>query len=405
MNDGVPIQLLIGLMLAAVSMAGVAEYWLHRRRLAGIRVRVHVNGTRGKSSVTRLVAAGLRAGGLRTCAKTTGTLPRFIMPDGSEFPVFRPARTNIIEQLRIVSAAAANGAEALVIECMALQPYLQWLSEARMLRATHGVITNARADHLDVMGPTEPDVALALAGMVPHGGALITSEQRHMQVFRAAAADRRSRLVEVTEPDVARVTDAELAGFSYIEHAENLALALQVCAELGVERGVALAGMWAARPDPGVMLDYELDFFGRRLVLVNAFAANDPESTERLWRMAIERHPELTRRVAVFNCRADRGDRSRQLAVALAGWPPARRVVLIGSGTHLFARAAVKAGVDAASLVSADGADVNEVFETILEQAGRQALVVGMGNIAGPGMSLVRLFRNRSKLRPAKEDR
>ena len=32
----------------------------HQRRLAGLRLRVHVNGTRGKSGVTRLIAAGLR---------------------------------------------------------------------------------------------------------------------------------------------------------------------------------------------------------------------------------------------------------------------------------------------------------------------------------------------------------
>ena len=40
-----------------------------------------MNGTRGKSSVTRLVAAGLREGGLKTFAKTTGTAPRVIDSD------------------------------------------------------------------------------------------------------------------------------------------------------------------------------------------------------------------------------------------------------------------------------------------------------------------------------------
>ena len=65
--------------------------------------------------------------------------------------------------MRIVSAAQL-GAQALVIECMALQPELHWLSERKLVRATHGVITNARADHLDVMGPTAADVARAWPG-------------------------------------------------------------------------------------------------------------------------------------------------------------------------------------------------------------------------------------------------
>ena len=47
---------------------GIAESVAHRRRLARIPTRIHVAGTRGKSSVTRLIAAGLRAGGSRDLA-------------------------------------------------------------------------------------------------------------------------------------------------------------------------------------------------------------------------------------------------------------------------------------------------------------------------------------------------
>ena len=55
---------------------GVAERAAHRRALHGIGLRVHVNGTRGKSSTTRLIAAGLRAAGRTTLGTTTGSLPR-----------------------------------------------------------------------------------------------------------------------------------------------------------------------------------------------------------------------------------------------------------------------------------------------------------------------------------------
>src|SRR5690606_30516118 len=169
-------ELLLAVTAALIS-AGGAELALHRRNLARIPIRVHVNGTRGKSSVTRLTAAALREAKIVTCAKTPGTLARMILPDGRELPIFRPAGANIIEQRRIVAAAAANGARALVVECMALQPELQSLSEFKMVRATHAVITNARPDHLDVMGPTEADVAWALSGMVPVGGKLYTAER------------------------------------------------------------------------------------------------------------------------------------------------------------------------------------------------------------------------------------
>src|SRR6476660_4712029 len=93
--------ILIIITLLVVVTAAV-EAVLHRRSLKRIPIRIHVNGTRGKSSVTRLIAAGLRAGGIPTCAKTTGTLPRMILPDGSEYPVYRPSTPNVLEQLRIV---------------------------------------------------------------------------------------------------------------------------------------------------------------------------------------------------------------------------------------------------------------------------------------------------------------
>lgn len=382
----------------ALVAAGILESVWHRRNLRRIPVRIHVNGTRGKSSVTRLIAAGLREGDRTVVAKTTGTLARVILPNAREMAVFRPAGANVLEQKRIVALAAANGADVLVIECMALQPTLQWLCEHRFIRATHGVITNARADHLEVMGPGEEDVALALAGMVPRGGKLFTAERDHVDAFAMAARDRRTELVPTTAEDVAAISEEDMAGFSYLEHEENVALALRVCEDVGVERERALRGMWKCRPDPGAMTEHRIDFFGRRIVFVNGFAANDPESTERIWRMAIERHPGIHRRVAVFNCRADRPERSIQLARAYAAWPAANTLVLIGSGTYLFSRAAVKAGVGPEVFVYADNARVEEIFELIVEASGREALVMGMGNIGGPGFTLARFFRNRETL-------
>ncbi len=374
---------------------GLLESFLHRRNLATIPTRIHVNGTRGKSSVTRLIAAGLRASGKRTCAKTTGTLARMILPDGAEYPVFRPARANVIEQIRIVRAAAEIESEALVIECMALIPYLQWLCEFMLVHATHSVITNARADHLDVMGPGEKDVAWALLGMVPKEGKLYTAERRHLDAFRKVCDDRKSELITVGLDEVNAIQPLDLAQFSYIEHAENVALALRILSDLGVDRATALQGMWSASPDPGIMTVAELDFFGREIVFVNGFAANDPESTERIWDMACDRYPSVGKRIMIFNCRFDRPDRSRQLAECCAAWRPADHYVLIGSGTYIFAKHAINSGLDSRKLVMAEGDGAPEIFEKVVSLSGRSSLVMGMANIGGAGLDVVRYFRNR----------
>ena len=62
---------------------GLIERVVHERALRRIPVRIHVNGTRGKTSVVRLVAAGLRAAGKRVCAKTSGSFAAIIDPKGT----------------------------------------------------------------------------------------------------------------------------------------------------------------------------------------------------------------------------------------------------------------------------------------------------------------------------------
>ena len=392
-----PLPIFLLICIAAIVGLCIAEFAFHRRNLARVPIRIHVNGTRGKSSVVRLVAGALRAHGVRVCAKATGSLPRMIMPDGAEYPIHRAGYPNIIEHLRIIGVAAREGAEALVIECMALQPQLQSLSELMMVRSTHGVITNARADHLDVMGPGERDVALALLGSCPSGAVLFTAEQGFRAEFEQACRDRGTRLVRLDPADFEAIDDAEMARFPYVEHKQNVALALALARELGVTREVALQGMIEAAPDVGALREYQLDFFGRRILLVNGFAANDPISTEQIWNLTLARHPHVERRIMVVNCRFDRPDRSRQLGEAIPRWHPADRYMLVGSGTYVFARTAVAAGLSAGLLYPLEGADRASVFEEIVGACGRSSLVMGVGNIGGIGLELLRHFRNRAR--------
>ncbi|QQR89779.1 MAG: poly-gamma-glutamate synthase PgsB [Myxococcales bacterium] len=393
-------------VLFAVLVVWLAvERFVHRMLLKRIPIRVHVNGTRGKSSVTRLIAAALREGGIRSCAKTTGTLARMIMPDGKEYPLFRPMGANVIEQLRVVRLAAKLKAEALVVECMALQPILQSLSERVMVSATHGVLTNARADHLEVMGPTEEDVARALAGTVPKKAVLFCSERKYTSIFAKACQDRKSKLVTVDDADVADVSDDDMNGFPYMEHKENVALALRVCVELGVERKTALAGMKKSTPDPGALANYTVEFFGRHFEFINGFAANDPTSTGAIWNRAVKEAKPGQRVIALVNCRVDRPDRSKQLGVACVQWPIADHYVLMGTGTYVFAKTATRAGLDPSKLNYAEGFRAEEIFELLAELSGRNSLIIGIANIGGQGLEILRYFQNRSMLAPLLEER
>lgn len=376
---------------------GIIERILHERALARIPVRIHVNGTRGKTSVVRLIAAGLRAAGKRVCAKTSGSFAAIIDAEGREYPIHRMSQPNIIEQVRIIDKLSKVDPDVLVVECMALQPHFQSLTELQMIRSTHGVITNARADHLDIMGPTSQDVALALAGTTAVGAELFTADREYIEVFAAAAKDRATSLHQVTPDEVERIDETVLRRFRYAEHAENIALALRVCAALGVARETALQGMTELEPEAGATRLSWVDFFGRDLLFVQAFSANDPASTEMIWEQTIQKHGEGRRKIAVVNCRIDRPDRSRQFAEVMGSWSPADAYVVIGIGTLIFVRGAARDGVPVHRITMLEGASLDEIVEVLLDLGGDRALIVGMCNIYGAGYELARYFQNRSK--------
>ena len=154
---------------------------------------MHVNGSRGKSSVARLIAAGLRGGGLRVVAKTTGSAAAFVHVDGSETPV-RPARRSQHPRAagRDARRRCAKAATPWSSSAWRCAPTCSGSANSPSCSATHGVITNVRPDHLEVMGPTLDDVAASLAGTVPRGTRLYTAEAAYADYLASVARQRGS---------------------------------------------------------------------------------------------------------------------------------------------------------------------------------------------------------------------
>ena len=300
----------LGFLGIVLSLTGIIEYYYHQKLVNTIPIRIHVNGTRGKSSVTRLIAAGLREGGIRTFAKTTGTAPRVIDAFGKDHIIHRLRSPSIGEQVRLLKYFAQEKPDAVVIECMAVQPQYQWISEHQMVRSNIGVITNVRPDHMEEMGPTLVDVAYSLCNTIPVDGKLITGEEIHLEIFRNVAKENGSTFVESNEISI---SDDELNQFSYIEHPMNIAVALDVCNEAGVERRIALAGMYKMKPDLGALVAWNLKKDNRRIQFINGMAANDPVSTLKIWKFVVDRYNGDRGTCVFFNTRDDRPGRTRQL--------------------------------------------------------------------------------------------
>jgi poly-gamma-glutamate synthase PgsB/CapB len=354
-----------------------------RRALRAVPIRIHVNGSRGKSSVTRLIVGGLQEAGIPTVAKTTGTRARFIQTDGSEVPVIRMGSPNICEQIDVLDRARRAGARAVVVECMAIRPDLQAVSEERILHSTLGVITNARPDHLDIMGPTQADVAIALSSTIPRGGRLIVGRSPHRGILRRAAAERCSTFVTA---DPERLPPGAMDGFTYVEHEENVATALAVTGSLGVPDETALRGMYRVTPDPGACTRWRLQHRGGSIEFVNIFAANDLESTLSLWRrLGLGRAETPT--IALLNLRGDRLDRSLQFADAVETGLRADYYFLVGDFNEGVLRR-FQGKAPPGRLRALGRVPAGDIFDRISE-LGQSWRVGGVGNMGGLGHEIL----------------
>ena len=302
--------IILGALALILIISGLLEFKYHQQVLLTIPCKIHVNGTRGKSSVTRLIAAGLRAGGKRTFAKTTGTAPRVIDAQGIDRIIHRLRKPSIGEQVRLLKYFSDENPDVVVMECMAVQPQYQWISEHQMVKSDIGVITNARPDHLDEMGPTEEDVAKSLCNSIPTNGTLITAEEKHKSILQSVANSNKS---DIVFSDESTITMDELNKFKYIEHPQNIAIALDVCDKMGIKRGIALKGMHSVQPDLGALIVWKLKVDGGYIQFVNGMAANDPVSTLQIWKFVIDRYPANTGTAVFFNSRDDRPIRTKQM--------------------------------------------------------------------------------------------
>ena len=284
-----------------------------------INWRIHVNGIRGKSTVTRYVAAIFRKAGYRTFGKTTGSAARILLPNGSDQEIERRGLPNINEQVRIMRQFSQEGAEAAVMECMAVNPvYAEWLEE-RVMRSNLGILTNVRLDHVDYLGTTLPEIAHSLARSIPRDGYLISAEEdpELQEILRNEAKLRGTELAIANATDV---TSESLVGFNHYAIEGNVAIGYLVADQIGLPRPEALRAMQTATPDPGAFRLQHFKQNSQSITWVNLFAVNDRESFMVLCERLFVQHPEF-QRVVILNNRLDRQTRVElfaDLAVKLA---------------------------------------------------------------------------------------
>ncbi len=359
--------------------------------------RVAVTGTRGKSGVTRLIAAGLRQSGLRVVAKTTGSRPVLILPDGSEREIARPGPASVREQVRLVALAAAAGADALVAEMMSIGAECLAAESRGILRPGTLALTNVRLDHLDEMGRDKAAIARTLAAAVPERAELFIPEEEVHPAFEEAAARRGSKVVRVARPSPATGAD-RVRDLPWGEFEPNRRLARAVLESLGVDGRAIEQGFAAAAADPGSLRVWRAAFGEppREAVCVSLFAANEPESSA-AGLFEVKRAVPFSGRpvIGILSLRQDRGDRTLQ-------WVRAARdgffrdfssVVLVGPPAAAARRKILRhAGPRHPAFSVVDWRSPEGLMDRVTASASGRPVVVGFGNFVGPGDELVRYW-------------
>jgi poly-gamma-glutamate synthase PgsB/CapB len=360
------------------------EVRAHRRRLEQLEWRIHVNGIRGKSTVARNVAGMLREAGYVTIAKSTGTEAAVINRRGVDEPIVRKGPPTILEQIEVTRRYVTPDVDALVIECMALKPEYQEVSERLIVRSNIGILTNVREDHQDVMGETLPEIARSLLSTCPRDGILVTAEQDPglQAVIREVASARRTEVLVVNP---AAVTDAEMARFDYIAFKDNVAIALAIAERIGISRQVAMDGIVRAAPDPGVLRVKELRIGDKRVTWANLFAVNDRESMVVAMDRLAPYRTEDTLTIGILNNRIDRERRALQFADVAVHDLDFDRLVTFGAHEGVVTDRLLANGVARDQILNLGDAhrptQEEIVDRMILQQPGQHVLVVGFVNI------------------------
>ena len=359
-----------------------------KRNVEKIPIRVNINGIRGKSTVTRLITSILTEAGYKTVGKTTGNAARMIywFQDDEDIIVRQPQGANIGEQLKVLQKAADLNAEALVCECMAVNPDYQKVFQFRMLEANIVVIVNVLEDHLDVMGPTLDQIAQAFGATIPYNGFLITIDCAYTNYFKQIAKERNTKVIIA---DNSKITDEYLAKFDYMIFPDNASLALAVGEALGIDEETCFKGMLSAHPDPGAMRITRIGDENLNCTFVNGFAANDPQSTVNIWERVKELEYNTEDPIVIMNCREDRVDRTEIFVSDVFPKIQTHTLVAIGEVSEPITTAFNNGQFpNVKNYINLEYAEPDKIMET-LNPLLKDRMVFGVGNIHGQGEAFI----------------
>ena len=368
---------------------------------------IHVTGTNGKGSTTAMIAALLRAEGLRVGAYTSPHLEQIterVSFDNGPMEAERFAdavdRTAAVARRRritptwfeaVTAASFLLLGEAPLDVCVIEVGMLGRVDATNVVHGTVAVVTNVELDHTERAGPTRSAIAYEKAGIVEPGSTLVLGETdpRLRHLFEARRPEsiltRDHELVAgqttggpygsvldlATPWAVHRAVTVGLAG----EHQCDNALLAVGAAEAYLQRPMATETVDRALTSARVPGRLEI-VQDRPTVVIDG--AHNPAGAGALARATSRLFAGAAPRVFVCGMRAGRSAAAflHELSIAPEGWliatepraPQAMPAVAL-------AEAALRLGVRSVVIP-----DVSEALQTAIRIAGAGGIVIGTGS-------------------------
>lgn len=364
----------------------ICERILLKNRTNSIPLRISVTGTRGKSSVVRMIASILREDGRRVLAKTTGSRARYILPDGEEIDIPRRSLISIIEQKKLIKKAVQNNVDCIVVEIMSIHPENHYVESRQILKPNVVFITNVRCDHIDAMGKEKEEIAKVFTLDISQKAKVFIPEKENRPLFWDAVKTTNGELVCVQE-GISTPLQRFAPELKQKQFSENIDLVYALGKHLNIDQKVILAGLKNVKHDIGAfkIWKYRSQKVQKTFYFVNGFAANDPESTLQVLSKVKEILPSASDKlIGLLSLRSDRGDRTIQWTEALKkgaiNW--FNRTYVTGTHARIVKQKLKRINILKNKLPE-------KIMETIMSEIEDQSVLFGFGNIGGTGNLLI----------------
>jgi len=274
-----------------------------------IKIRIAVTGSRGKSTTVRFLTALFQEAGYNVLGKVTGTKPMLILPDGKTEIIKRRGIVSILEQKRVLlNRANKLQSDMLITEIMSVTPEYQKVETQQMITPNYYIITNVKNDHIGVTGDDKNEICKVFLASAPKNTIILTLEE---------------------EKDLCESTNLKTEGIIYLKKnqiseyeskinqqpgfEQTIRFGNKLCQEFGIPDQVLSSVISKFQFDEEVYFVKKLD---KNKIIVNAFSANDEDSTKEIYNQLIKNYPKH-KKIAIFCTRADKPERTSSWIKAL----------------------------------------------------------------------------------------